>query len=163
METNTNGDISKCPVFAGEKPYTAAGSTANENWWSNQLSLKSLRQNSALSNPMGEGFDYAKEFESLDLEALIADIDALMTAIRTFVQLFDTTARYRFRHNYAHVRTLVIVFEQTKEVIIKRQIGKLSSYELTKSGPTLNYELVKCINVTNSVTDITKLRVFLLL
>jgi catalase-peroxidase len=57
----------------------AAGSTANEHWWPNQLSLKSLRQNSELSDPMDRDFDYAKEFQSLDLDAVIKDIDGLMT------------------------------------------------------------------------------------
>jgi len=57
----------------------AAGSTANEHWWPNQLSLKSLRQNSELSDPMDRDFDYAKEFQSLDLDAVIKDIDELMT------------------------------------------------------------------------------------
>jgi catalase-peroxidase len=58
----------------------AAGSTANEHWWPNQLSLKSLRQNSELSDPMDPDFDYAKEFQSLDLDAVIRDIDELMTS-----------------------------------------------------------------------------------
>ncbi len=80
METNLNGgDMSKCPVLGGSSQHSAVGSTANEHWWPNQLSLKSLRQNSALSDPMSEDFDYAKEFESLDLDELIADIDVLMT------------------------------------------------------------------------------------
>jgi len=71
--------MSKCPVLGGSSQHSAVGSTANEHWWPNQLSLKSLRQNSALSDPMSEDFDYAKEFESLDLDELIADIDVLMT------------------------------------------------------------------------------------
>ena len=64
---------SKCP-FSGAK----RGAT-NRDWWPNQLSLQVLHQNSALSNPMGEAFDYAKAFASLDLNAVIKDLHALMT------------------------------------------------------------------------------------
>ena len=74
-----NGGVSKCPVLGGSQAHKATGTTANEHWWPNQLSLKSLRQNSELSDPMDPDFDYAKEFKSLDLNALIKDIDALMT------------------------------------------------------------------------------------
>ncbi|HVB98142.1 MAG TPA: hypothetical protein VNJ12_02270, partial [Candidatus Dormibacteraeota bacterium] len=55
----------KCP-FAG-----AAPTQTNRDWWPNQLDLRALHQHSALSNPMGEEFDYAKEFKSLDLDAVI--------------------------------------------------------------------------------------------
>jgi catalase-peroxidase len=68
---------SKCPVMGA--PHTAVGSTANQHWWPNQLNLRILRQNSPSSNPMGESFDYAEEFKTLDLEALAKDVDALMT------------------------------------------------------------------------------------
>lgn len=57
----------------------ATGSTANQHWWPNQLNLKILHQNSGLSDPMDEAFDYAAEFKSLDLAALKKDIVALMT------------------------------------------------------------------------------------
>jgi catalase-peroxidase len=63
----------KCPVAH----MTAARS--NREWWPNQLDLKVLHQHSTLSNPMGEAFDYAKEFKSLDLNAVIEDLRALMT------------------------------------------------------------------------------------
>jgi len=63
----------KCP-FAG-----AAPTQTNRDWWPNQLDLRALHQHSALSNPMGEEFDYAKEFKSLDLDAVIRDLHALMT------------------------------------------------------------------------------------
>ncbi|MCY2981938.1 MAG: catalase/peroxidase HPI [Planctomycetota bacterium] len=59
--------------------HTAAGHTSNRDWWPNQLNLQILHQNSAKSNPMGEDFDYAKEFKSLDLNALRSDIKALLT------------------------------------------------------------------------------------
>jgi catalase-peroxidase len=63
----------------GPSSYKATGSFANQHWWPNQLNLKVLHQHSALSNPMGEGFSYAEAFKTVDLEALRADIDALMT------------------------------------------------------------------------------------
>ena len=58
-------DGSKCPVTGGTRAHT------NRDWWPNQLSLQVLHQHSSLSDPMGEAFDYAKEFKSLDLDALI--------------------------------------------------------------------------------------------
>jgi catalase-peroxidase len=70
---------SKCPVLGGSDAHTAIGTTTNQHWWPNQLNLKMLQQNSPLADPMGEEFDYAEEFNSLDLDALQKDIDALMT------------------------------------------------------------------------------------
>ena len=70
---------SKCPVLGGAHRHTAVGTTSNQHWWPNQLNLKVLHQNSSLSDPMGEGFNYAEEFKALDLDALKKDIDALMT------------------------------------------------------------------------------------
>ena len=64
---------SKCP-FSGGGP-----APTNRDWWPNQLNLQVLHQHSALSNPMGKAFDYAKEFKSLDLNAVIKDLRALMT------------------------------------------------------------------------------------
>src|SRR4051812_42598785 len=52
---------------------------SNREWWPNRLDLQVLHQHSTLSNPMGEEFDYAKEFESLDLKAVIKDLQAVMT------------------------------------------------------------------------------------
>ena len=65
---------SKCPFN-----HTAGGGTSNRDWWPNQLRLDLLHQHSVKSNPMGEDFDYAKEFKSLDLAALKKDLAALMT------------------------------------------------------------------------------------
>src|SRR5579884_2533985 len=65
---------SKCPFNHG-----AASTPMNRDWWPNQLNLQVLHQHSNLSNPMGEEFDYAKEFKSLDLNAVIQDIHSLMT------------------------------------------------------------------------------------
>jgi catalase-peroxidase len=67
-------DESKCPFHQ-----TAGGGTSNQSWWPNQLKLSLLRQHSSLSDPMGPGFDYAKEFRSLDLKAVKQDLHELMT------------------------------------------------------------------------------------
>jgi len=69
-----------CPVMHGDHSgHTAVGATANQHWWPNSLSLKMLSQNSDLVDPMGDDFDYAEEFKSLDLAAVKADLTALMT------------------------------------------------------------------------------------
>ena len=70
---------SKCPVSGGARKHTVAGATTNAEWWPNQLNLKILHQNSPLSDPMGTEFNYAEEFKSLDLDAVIKDLHALMT------------------------------------------------------------------------------------
>jgi catalase-peroxidase len=70
---------SKCPVTGGARKHTAAGATTIADWWPNQLNLKILHQHSPLSNPMGEAFNYAEEFKSLDLNAVKKDLLALMT------------------------------------------------------------------------------------
>jgi catalase-peroxidase len=66
-------DVTKCP-FSGATP-----ARTNRDWWPNQLDLQVLHQHSTLSDPMDEAFDYAKEFKSLDLNAVIKDLHALMT------------------------------------------------------------------------------------
>ncbi len=70
---------SKCPFLEGNLKQSAGAGTRNYNWWPNQLKLNILRQHSALSNPMGEGFNYAEEFKSLDLNAVKKDINDVMT------------------------------------------------------------------------------------
>lgn len=70
---------SKCPVTGMVRKAIAGGGTSNRDWWPNQLNLKILHQHSSLSNPMGESFNYAEEFKSLDLEAVKKDLYALMT------------------------------------------------------------------------------------
>lgn len=75
---NISNDMSKCPVH-GVKHSAGGSGTRNRDWWPNQLKLNILRQHSSLSNPMGESFNYAKEFKSLDLEAVKKDIHTLMT------------------------------------------------------------------------------------
>ena len=69
----------KCPFLGGERKHTISGAPSNADWWPNQLNLKILHQRSSLSNPMGESFDYAEEFKTLDLDAVIKDLHALMT------------------------------------------------------------------------------------
>jgi len=71
-------DVTKCPFPGGARPH------GNRDWWPNQLSLDVLHQHSTSSDPMGEAFDYAKEFESLDLNAVIKDLTALMTDSQTW-------------------------------------------------------------------------------
>ena len=69
----------KCPVLAGTDRHTAMGTIANQRWWPNQLNLRALHQNSALSDPMGEDFDYSEEFAKVDLDELKQDIEEVMT------------------------------------------------------------------------------------
>ncbi len=73
MDAKTVDGAGKCPVAHGR------GAKSNRDWWPNQLDLGILHRHSALSNPMGEAFDYAEEFETLDLDAVIKDLHALMT------------------------------------------------------------------------------------
>ena len=72
-------DESKCPVVGGHHGHQTVLARVNRDWWPNALNLNVLHQNSALCDPMGKGFDYAKEFKSLDLNAVIKDLHALMT------------------------------------------------------------------------------------
>jgi len=69
----------KCPFSGGSHTSTIAGSQSNANWWPNQLKLNILHQHSSLSDPMGEKYNYAEEFKSLDLNAIKKDLLALMT------------------------------------------------------------------------------------
>jgi catalase-peroxidase len=69
----------KCPVMHGAAKAMTGGGRSNRDWWPNQLNLGILRQHSSLSDPMGEGFDYAAEFKTLDLDAVRNDLTALMT------------------------------------------------------------------------------------
>src|SRR5471030_1259661 len=73
MDAKTDESEGECPFTGGARAHT------NRDWWPNQLNLQVLHQHSTPSNPMGEAFDYAKEFKSLDLNAVIADLHALMT------------------------------------------------------------------------------------
>jgi catalase-peroxidase len=72
-------DIRKCPVMHGTRPSATFSGRSNRDWWPNQLNLGILHQNSPQSDPMGAGFDYAAEFNKLDLQAVKQDLYALMT------------------------------------------------------------------------------------
>jgi len=76
MDGNDSGTVGKCPVMHGATNFSVR---SNRDWWPNQLNLRILHQNSSLSNPMGEAFNYAEEFKKLDLGALKKDLYALMT------------------------------------------------------------------------------------
>ncbi len=69
----------KCPFSSGAHRQTVAGARTNAQWWPEQLNVKVLHQHAAKSNPMGQAFDYAKAFKSLDLDAVVKDLHALMT------------------------------------------------------------------------------------
>lgn len=86
MSSNTHSSASADSSSAGKCPFSGAvlkqgagGGTRNRDWWPNQLKLNILRQHSTLSNPMGESFNYAEEFKSLDLQAVKKDIFEVMT------------------------------------------------------------------------------------
>lgn len=79
MEHNTSQPTG-CPFHGGAMKQSAGNGTGNRDWWPNQLKLNILRQNSALSNPMGENFNYAEAFKSLDYAALKKDLLETMTA-----------------------------------------------------------------------------------
>ncbi|MCF8112327.1 MAG: catalase/peroxidase HPI [Desulfotignum sp.] len=74
-----SNEQSRCPVTGKKGRQIAGGGTSNQDWWPNQLNLKILHQHSNLSNPMGEGFNYAQAFKTLDLAAIKKDLYALMT------------------------------------------------------------------------------------
>ena len=78
MQEDSN-EKGKCPYGFDKPKHTKAGSRNNSTWWPNQLNLKILHQNSSLTNPMDDDFDYAKEFKSLDLNELKNDLYDLMT------------------------------------------------------------------------------------
>jgi catalase-peroxidase len=75
-----NEPAPKCPFSGGAKTQSAGGGRTNRDWWPNQLKLNILRQQSSLSNPMDKDFNYAEEFNKLDLNAVKKDLFALMTA-----------------------------------------------------------------------------------
>jgi catalase-peroxidase len=76
---NDDPQAPKCPVMSGPHAHAKAGVRSNRDWWPNQLNVKILHQNSAQSNPMGAHFNYAQEFKTLDLNAVVKDLHALMT------------------------------------------------------------------------------------
>ncbi|MFV3131357.1 catalase/peroxidase HPI [Niveispirillum sp. KHB5.9] len=79
MDGNNMGSGAKCPVLHGIRPSTTHGGRSNRDWWPNQLNLRILHQNTALSDPFGGAFSYAEAFKKLDYAGLKADLTALMT------------------------------------------------------------------------------------
>jgi len=81
MENNKNndGDINKCPFMGGALKETAGGGQTNRDWWPNELKLNILRQNASKSDPLGDDFDYAAAFNSIDFEELKQEVIDLMT------------------------------------------------------------------------------------
>jgi catalase-peroxidase len=73
-----SGDV-KCPVVGGPRRHTVAGAPTNASWWPDQLNLKILHQHSELSDPMDKTFNYREEFKTLDLNAVVKDLHAVMT------------------------------------------------------------------------------------
>ena len=79
LTTNSADNQGKCPFSAATPKNTIAGTRTNADWWPNQLNLNLLQQHSERSDPMGKQFNYAEEFKSLDLHAVVDDLTALMT------------------------------------------------------------------------------------
>src|ERR1700743_1218165 len=78
-EMNEETGEGKCPYVPAEPHHPTEG-VGNRVWWPNQLNLGILRKHPAVSNPMGEGYDYAAAFKTVDLDALAADVDAVLTS-----------------------------------------------------------------------------------
>ncbi|MDT7833387.1 catalase/peroxidase HPI [Flavobacteriaceae bacterium S356] len=76
---NHGSNQGKCPFMSGELSKGAGGGTSNRDWWPNELKLNILRQNASKSNPMGDDFNYAKAFSSVNYDALKKDVIDLMT------------------------------------------------------------------------------------
>jgi len=74
----------KCPVMHGSNTHATTSNLTNQHWWPNQLNVKVLQHRPAQADPMGQDFDYADEFQSLDLDAVQRDLDALMTDSQEF-------------------------------------------------------------------------------
>jgi catalase-peroxidase len=79
VEADREASASKCPFHEGNSNKTAGGGTTNRDWWPNQLRVDLLNQHSNRTNPLGEAFDYRKEFAKLDYSALKADLKTLLT------------------------------------------------------------------------------------
>ena len=75
MDAKTDESAGKCPFTGSSRGHR------NRNWWPDALDIEMLHRNSELSDPMGKDFDYAKEFKTLDLNAVIKDLHALMTEL----------------------------------------------------------------------------------
>ena len=78
-ETNKAASVGKCPFHQGGVDHSAGAGTGSRDWWPKQLRIDLLNQHSNRSNPLGEDFDYRKEFSKLDYSALKGDLKALLT------------------------------------------------------------------------------------
>ncbi|MCL7645834.1 catalase-peroxidase, partial [Enterobacter hormaechei] len=78
-ETNNAASAGKCPFHQGGVDHSAGAGTGSKDWWPKQLRIDLLNQHSNRSNPLGEDFDYRKEFSKLDYSALKGDLKALLT------------------------------------------------------------------------------------
>lgn len=76
-ETNNAASAGKCPFHQGGVDHSAGAGTGSKDWWPKQLRIDLLNQHSNRSNPLGEDFDYRKEFSKLDYSALKGDLKAL--------------------------------------------------------------------------------------
>ena len=76
-ETNNAASAGKCPFHHGGADHSAGAGTSSRDWWPKQLRIDLLNQHSNRSNPLGEDFDYRKEFSKLDYSALKGDLKAL--------------------------------------------------------------------------------------
>jgi len=83
-DQNAMSGDAKCPFAHGARKHTVAGTPTIADWWPDQLNLKILHQHSQLSNPMSEDFNYAEEFKTLDLDAVIKDLHELMTSSQSW-------------------------------------------------------------------------------
>lgn len=79
VEADREADVSKCPFHTGNSNKASGGGTSSRDWWPNQLRVDLLNQHSSRSNPLGDTFDYRKEFAKLDYSALKADLKGLLT------------------------------------------------------------------------------------
>ncbi|QTP58402.1 catalase/peroxidase HPI [Billgrantia antri] len=79
MDQKVDSRAGKCPVMHGSRTKRGDTGNSNQDWWPNQLNLGILHQHAPKSNPLGEAFDYAEAFKSLDLSAVKQDLEALMT------------------------------------------------------------------------------------
>ncbi|MEQ4539200.1 MAG: catalase/peroxidase HPI [Billgrantia sp.] len=79
MDQKVDSSAGKCPVMHGARTKKGDTGNSNQDWWPNQLNLNILHQHAPKSNPLGEAFDYAEAFKSLDLPAVKQDLEALMT------------------------------------------------------------------------------------
>ena len=93
----------ECPFGFGKEKSTGqiikGEGTSNKDWWPNQLDLTVLRQNGLMSDPMGETFDYQKEFNSLDYDALKKDIKEFFNLVKSFVKWGSWQLRSIFHKN----------------------------------------------------------------